>query len=25
LADNDPILRTWTDRLADWLKEQGLR
>jgi acetyl esterase/lipase len=25
LAENDPILRTWTDRLADWLKEQGLR
>ncbi len=25
LAQNDPVLRTWPDRLADWLKEQGLR
>ncbi len=25
LAQNDPVLRTWPDRLADWLKLQGLR
>ncbi|HEX4170645.1 MAG TPA: alpha/beta hydrolase [Bryobacteraceae bacterium] len=25
LAKNDPVLRTWPDRLADWLKIQGLR
>ncbi len=25
LAQNDPILRTWTDRLADWMKAQGIR
>ncbi len=25
LAQNDPVLRTWPDRLADWLKVQGLR
>lgn len=25
LAQNDPVLRTWPDRLADWLKAQGLR
>ena len=25
LAPDDPILRTWTDRLADWLKVEGFR
>ncbi len=25
LAKNDPVLSTWPDRLADWLKVQGLR
>ncbi len=25
LAQNDPVLRTWPDRLADWLGAQGLR
>lgn len=25
LAQNDPVLRTWPDRLADWLKTEGLR
>ena len=25
LAQNDPVLRTWPDRLADWLKIEGLR
>lgn len=25
LAQNDPVLRTWPDRLADWLEVQGLR
>jgi acetyl esterase/lipase len=25
LAQDDPVLRTWPDRLADWLKLQGLR
>lgn len=25
LAQKDPVLRTWPDRLADWLKVQGLR
>lgn len=25
LAQNDPVLRTWPDRLADWLKAEGLR
>jgi acetyl esterase/lipase len=25
LAQNDPVLRTWPDRLADWLKVEGLR
>ncbi len=25
LAPADPVLRTWTDRLADWLKAQGYR
>lgn len=25
LAQNDPVLRTWPDRLADWLKVQGYR
>lgn len=25
LARSDPVLRTWPDRLADWLKAQGLR
>jgi len=25
LAQHDPVLRTWPDRLADWLKAQGLR
>lgn len=25
LAQDDPILKTWPDRLADWLKLQGLR
>lgn len=25
LAQDDPVLRTWTDRLADWLKVQGYR
>jgi acetyl esterase/lipase len=25
LAQNDPILRTWPDRLADWMKSQGIR
>jgi acetyl esterase/lipase len=25
LAQSDPVLRTWPDRLADWLKVQGLR
>lgn len=25
LAQNDPVLRSWPDRLADWLKVQGLR
>lgn len=25
LAPDDPILRTWPDRLADWLKAQGMR
>ncbi len=25
LAQNDPVLRTWPDRLADWLKIQGYR
>jgi acetyl esterase/lipase len=24
LAQNDPVLRTWPDRLADWLHAQGL-
>lgn len=24
LAQNDPVLVTWSDRLADWLKVQGL-
>jgi len=24
LAPNDPVLRTWPDRLSDWLKAQGL-
>ena len=25
LAANDPVLRSWPDRLADWLKAQGFR
>jgi hypothetical protein len=25
LAQNDPVLGTWPDRLADWLKIEGLR
>jgi acetyl esterase/lipase len=25
LATDDPVLRTWTDRLADWLKVEGFR
>lgn len=25
LAQSDPVLRTWPDRLADWLKVQGFR
>jgi acetyl esterase/lipase len=25
LATDDPVLRTWPERLADWLKAQGLR
>ncbi len=25
LAPNDPVLHTWTERLADWLKVQGYR
>jgi acetyl esterase/lipase len=25
LAQSDPILKSWPDRLADWLKVQGLR
>ncbi|MBV8809272.1 MAG: alpha/beta hydrolase [Acidobacteriaceae bacterium] len=25
LAADDPVLRTWPDRLADWLRVQGLR
>jgi acetyl esterase/lipase len=25
LAQDDPVLKTWPDRLADWLKLQGLR
>jgi acetyl esterase/lipase len=25
LAPNDPVLHTWPDRLADWLKAQGYR
>jgi acetyl esterase/lipase len=25
LAQNDPILKTWPDRVADWLKAQGFR
>ena len=25
LAPQDPVLRTWTERLADWLTAQGLR
>ncbi len=25
LAQNDPVLRSWPDRLADWLKVQGFR
>ena len=25
LAPNDPVLRTWPDHLADWLKAQGYR
>lgn len=25
LAQKDPVLRTWPDRLADWLKVQGVR
>ncbi len=25
LAQDDPVLRTWSDRLADWLKVQGYR
>ena len=25
LAANDPVLRSWPDRLADWLKAQGYR
>jgi acetyl esterase/lipase len=25
LAPSDPVLRTWPDRLADWLKAQGYR
>ncbi len=25
LATQDPVLHTWTDRLADWLTAQGLR
>lgn len=25
LAQNDPILRSWTNRLADWLQVQGYR
>jgi acetyl esterase/lipase len=25
LANDDPVLRTWPDRLSDWLKAQGLR
>jgi acetyl esterase/lipase len=25
LAQNDPVLKSWPDRLADWLKVQGLR
>ncbi len=25
LATSDPVLRTWPERLADWLKVQGLR
>jgi acetyl esterase/lipase len=24
LAQNDPALRTWPDRLADWMKSQGI-
>ncbi len=24
LAPNDPVLSTWKDRLADWLKTRGL-
>lgn len=24
LAPNDPVLRTWPDRVADWLRAQGL-
>lgn len=25
LAENDPVLKSWTDRLADWLRVQGYR
>ena len=25
LAQDDPVLRTWPDRLADWLRVQGMR
>lgn len=25
LAQSDPVLRTWTDRLADWLRVEGFR
>ena len=25
LAQDDPVLRTWPERLADWLQVQGLR
>jgi len=24
LAQNDPVLKTWPDRLADWLKVRGV-
>ena len=25
LAQDDPVLRSWPDRLADWMKTQGIR
>jgi len=25
LAPNDPIVKSWVDRLADWLRVEGFR